>query len=174
MSLLVLAYPNLKEADYNWIQEFRKENDKLYFDVVEPHFTIVFPVFDKSKNEFIEEAKKQSKDYKNFDFEIKVAQVNKDSFQDCWHVFLVPEKGYGNIVKLHDKMYSGKLISNLRLNIDFIPHIGIGNSKEMMDCKNLVDKLNSSELSIKGSIEKLDVVIYEDNKIETLDVIKLK
>ncbi len=173
MSLLVLAYPKLNEIDYNWIQEFRKENDKLYFNVSEPHFTIVFPVFDKNKDEFIEEVKKQSRGISKFDFEINVAQVNKDSFQDYWHVFLAPEKGYSKIVKLHDKMYSGKLFSNLRLDIDFIPHVGIGNSKDMTECKKLVDELNKSELSISGSIEKLDVVLYQNNKIETLEVIEL-
>ena len=174
MSLLVLAYPALEESDYNWIQEFRKENDELYFKLVEPHFTIVFPVTDKTEIEFIEEVKNQSQNINKFDFEIKVAQINKDSFLDCWHVFLVPETGYSNFVKLHDKLYSDKIFTNLHLDIDFIPHIGIGNSKDMMKCKKNVDKLNASELRICGKVAKLDIVTYETDKIDTIEVVELK
>ncbi len=46
MALLVVAYPELSKSDYDRIQAFRQMHDPLYYDVVEPHFTIVFPVLD--------------------------------------------------------------------------------------------------------------------------------
>lgn len=45
MALLVLAYPELSKNDYDWIQDFRRKHDELYYKIVEPHFTIVFPTF---------------------------------------------------------------------------------------------------------------------------------
>ena len=52
MSLLVLSYPEIEKKHYDWIQTLRKDNDELYYNVVEPHFTIVFPVsnFNKFQN----------------------------------------------------------------------------------------------------------------------------
>ncbi|MCP2519846.1 hypothetical protein NLC82_01235 [Candidatus Aminicenantes bacterium AC-335-A11] len=59
MALLVLAFPEISKHDYEAIQNYRKENDELYYGVVEPHFTIVFPIFDIGENEFISEIKKE-------------------------------------------------------------------------------------------------------------------
>ena len=52
MAYLIIAYPELSQEDYWLIQEFRKQND-FYYSIVEPHFTIVFPVFDIEKDLFI-------------------------------------------------------------------------------------------------------------------------
>jgi len=42
MALAVVGYPRLNNDDYRAIQDFRKENDELYYSVIEPHFTFVF------------------------------------------------------------------------------------------------------------------------------------
>ncbi len=44
MAFLVLAYPKIEQSDFDLIQDYRKENDGLFYSVVKPHFTIVFPV----------------------------------------------------------------------------------------------------------------------------------
>ena len=173
MSLLVLAYPELKEQDYDWIQAYRKKYDELYHDVVAPHFTIVFPVFNFGEEDFVKEIKTQSLDLHKIEFEIKCATINKDSFQDVNHEFLVPDKGNSEIIKLHDKLYSGKLFSNLKLDIDFIPHIGIGNAREVLKCKKRVDELNKRRINIKGIISKLNIVCYKNDQINTICKIEL-
>jgi hypothetical protein len=43
MALAVVSYPTLSEPDLQWIQEIRKKHDKLFYKVVDPHFTFVFP-----------------------------------------------------------------------------------------------------------------------------------
>lgn len=173
MALLVIAYPELRSEDYTRIQNYRRNNDGLYFDIAEPHFTIVFPVFDINDNVFIREIEKQSTGSNVIDFEIKCATLNKDSFIPYYHEFLVPDKGYSDIVKLHDRLYSGLLFSNLRMDIDFIPHIGIGNSSDPLICRKRVDELNSGGLSIEGIISRLDIVSYENDEIKTLKKISL-
>ncbi|MFO7890546.1 MAG: hypothetical protein R6V04_09435 [bacterium] len=59
MSYLVLAYPELSDEDFNLIQNYRKVND-IFYSMVDPHFTIVFPVFNQPEDRFIREAEKQS------------------------------------------------------------------------------------------------------------------
>jgi len=58
MPLLVIGYPTISEKDYNWIKDIRKEHDELYFNVVKPHFTIVFSTFNIKQKDLIEPTKK--------------------------------------------------------------------------------------------------------------------
>ena len=60
------------------------------------------------------------------------------------------------------------------MDIDFIPHIGIGNSKDKYKCKKMVDEWNENDFSIAGTISQLSIVKYENNIIEIIRQIKLK
>jgi len=173
MSLLTLAYPQINKKDDQWIQEFREENDELYHNLMEPHFTLVFPVFNLRPETLIEEIKRRSADHRKIDFTLRCSIMEKDAFTPYWHVYLVPDEGYSQIVKLHDNLYSGKLAEELRLDLPFIPHIGIANSVEKWTCKELVDQVNNSDLVIEGIINEIDVVEYHEEKVETLEKIHL-
>lgn len=173
MALLVLAYPQLITNDFDKIQSYRKANDELYFKVVQPHFTIVFPVFDVLEDELVEEVREKASHWSRFNFTIRCATINKDAFSEYFHTFLVPDEGYSQIVKLHDKLYSNKLKDNLRLDIDFVPHIGIGNSIDKFACKKMVDEWNGQEFSISGSITHLTVVKYENDTVTKIEEIEL-
>jgi len=164
MAYLVIAYPDLTKNDFDKIQRYREQNDKLFFKIVDPHFTIVFPIFDMTENEFINEVRLQATNIEKFSFKIRCSTINKDSFSDHYHAFLVPDEGFSNIVKLHDKIYCDKLKDNLRLDIDFIPHIGIGNSLDKNFCKSMVDEWNRNDFLIAGSVSKLTIVKYENDK----------
>ena len=174
MAYLVIAYPKISQKDYYWVQKYRKENDPLYYKVVEPHFTLVFPTFDLTEEVFVEGVTKLSARFKKFPFVVRIAVVNKDSFNDYYHEFLVPDEGFSNFVKMKDKLYSGTLSKFLRLDIDFIPHIGIGNSINSQICKSRVDIINEGGLEIAGKIESLSVVKYQDDIITQIKVIDLK
>lgn len=173
MSYLVLAYPEINKSDLDLIQNYRKENDELFYTVVKPHFTIVFPVFDKSETEFVAEIKRKAQNFNSFDFVLRCATINKDAFNEYFHIFLVPDEGYSKILKIHDGLYSGILKKNLRLDLDFVPHIGIGNSLSGLDCKKMVDEWNKDEFEINGTISSLTIVEFENNSVRKTDEIKL-
>jgi hypothetical protein len=174
MSLLVLAFPSLDATDFNWIQQHRKTNDELYFEIVGPHFTLVFPIPGSIEEEFINEIEIQSQGVEKIEFEINSAIVSKDAFQEYYHEFLVPGKGYSKLIDLHDKLYAGSLLPHLRTDIDYIPHISIGNSKNPTKCKQAIDKLNAQSLSIPGRIEKLTIANYSNDRIKILKEIDLE
>ena len=44
MALAVINYPTLSDDDFDWIQSVRREHDRLYYDVVDPHVSLVFPL----------------------------------------------------------------------------------------------------------------------------------
>lgn len=172
MSYLVVAYPELQQSDFSWIQDYRKENDKQ-FTLVKPHVTLVFAVRDLDKSSFLNEAKQKINGVKPFDFDLKVATINQDNSGGYYHEFLVPDIGYSNIVKLHDQLYSGLFAPYLRFDVDFIPHIGIGNSEDAQTSKERVDKLNAQDMSIHGRINSLDVIEYAHGAVKTIEKITL-
>jgi 2'-5' RNA ligase len=173
MKLLVIAYPKLTDEDLLRIENFRKENDKM-FDVVRPHFTFVFPVADISVADFTAEIKEQLKQAEPISFCLRCSTINKDDFSEYYHAFIVPDEGFSQIVKLHDKLYSDKLFIHQRLDIDFIPHITIGNSKDKLVCKKMVDEWNSKTFLITGTVSTLDIAQYENDKVTTIEKITLK
>jgi 2'-5' RNA ligase len=173
LSLLVLAYPKLKIEDFDRIQDIRKKHDTRYYNAVNPHFTIVFPVFKLEKNKFSEAVSKVAAGINKISFILECAVIVKDSFSDYTDIFLVPDKGYSYIVKLHDKLYSGILKNKLRLDIPFIPHIGVGGYTSPAESKAVADDLNKSNFIIEGIIDKLDIVNYNYPEIETIKEIKL-
>ena len=172
MTYLVLAYPKLKPTDYDWVQNYRKDNDTRYFSIVEPHITLVFAIDGVKQDEFVTEVKRQVHGFKPFEFEIKVATINQDESGEYFHEFLVPDKGYSDIVKLHDRLYSDEFASSLRYDIDFIPHIGIGNSNNAKHSKERIDELNSQDIFITGTVEAIDIVSFENGVIATIDKIR--
>lgn len=173
MSFLVLAYPTLSSSDFNYLQNYRLYNDELYFKVVKPHFTLVFPIVNFTLEEFTKEVKEKSILLKKVNFTIRCATINKDAFSDYYHTLLVPDEGYSNIVKMHDHLYSGIFNNQLRLDIDFIPHIGVGNSKNKFICKQSVDEWNRKDFSIEGSITHLTMVKYENEMVTDIDSFSL-
>ncbi len=174
MALIVLAYPEIKKSDYERIQEFRKRNDELYYHVVEPHFALVFPIRKGwEAKPFISEIVKQVQGVRPFEFCLRCAVLNKDSFNDNYHTFLVPDEGYSKIVKLHDKLYAGKLFPQRALFANFVPHMGIGNSKDPLKCIEMAESWNKEEFAITGRISMLDVANYENDTVQTIQRISL-
>lgn len=174
MAYLVVAYPKLSKSDFKWVQKYRKKNDLMYFSVINPHFTIVFAIPDIEEKYFIKEVKKQINNIKKIRFEIKVATINQDDSGDYYHEFLVPDKGYSDIVKLHDRLYSGEFKKYLRLDIDFIPHIGIGNNNESSVSKGRIDKINKKGIDMTGDIDSIDIIEYKNEKVRTIEKISMR
>lgn len=173
MAYLVVAYPKLSQSDFDWVQKYRAENDPRYFNIVKPHFTLVFAINDIGKEVFVEEIKKQVISIPKFNFNLRVATINLDDSKEYHHEFLVPDMGNSDIIKLHDKLYSGELSKYLRLDLDFIPHISIGNSEHGAISKNRVDKLNAQGINISGTIDSIEIIEYKDGVVSTIEVLAL-
>jgi hypothetical protein len=141
--------------------------------MIEPHITFVFLVQDFTQEDFIVEIKKQVEGFKAFSFTLRCAVVNKDSFTENFFTFLVPDDGYSNVVKLHDRLYDDKLFYHRRLDIDFIPHILIATSADSMVIKKIADEWNAKDFEIKGRIGEIQVISFENGVLDCLHRIKL-
>jgi len=75
MSLLVLAFPEIGKKDYQWIQSIREKYDERYYNIVEPHFTLIFPLLEISADELSRHVKSVAKKFGVFYFVIRCAQI---------------------------------------------------------------------------------------------------
>lgn len=170
MALLVAVFPGISAEDHHWIQAYREENDSL-FTIVQPHFTIVFPVNDIEQTAFINEIRHLAKDQPAISFEITNTVVRKDDFRDHYHEFLIPCKGNKEIIELHDRLYAGLLQPHLRADLEYVPHISIGNSASREICER---RLNNVKIKpFKGRISELTILAYENNVVSELSRISL-
>jgi hypothetical protein len=92
MSAVVLGYPTLDKADFEWIQGIRKANDRL-FDVVDPHFTFVFPTEKLSVDELVQHIRSRIDRQPKITFKLTRAIVVEDDSREFFHTFLVPSCG---------------------------------------------------------------------------------
>jgi 2'-5' RNA ligase len=171
--LLVVSYPIISSSHFAWIQDIRKQYDQLNFKAIDPHFTLVFPVANIEQETFIHHVKQSIENVQSFEFVIRCAIICDDAFRKHTHVFLVPDEGYSRIVKLHDRLYTGVLAEELRLDLAFTPHIGIANSRDARSCKQLADNLNQQQFEIYGKVNKLDLLWDKNNRVGTIEEVLL-
>jgi 2'-5' RNA ligase len=167
MTLLVLAYPELEPADRAWIERIRAEHDPRHIAVA-AHVTLVFPVAGMDPDTLIADVARQASGVAPIPFVLRSALPFKDVTGRGTDVFLVPDEGFGALVRLHDRLYAGALASALRLDIPSIPHITIGRSDDPTLCKRLADDLNAQPFAIHGRVTALDVVLRAEQAVRTI------
>jgi 2'-5' RNA ligase len=168
IALLVLTYPQLSRSDFDWVQSFRALHDKRHYHFVNPHFTIVFPVFNIERDTFIDHVEKKVQNFGKIDFVLRCSTIVKDSFSEYTDIFLVPDEGFSRIVRLHDTLYTGLLNSELRLDVPFIPHIGIGGYVDPLICKKYSEELNMKHFAVAGQLDHIHVANYENNRVDSI------
>ena len=173
MAFAVVNYPTFSKDDFDWIQSVRRQHDRLYYDVVDPHVTLVFPTDDICELTLIHHVRQHAEAFPAFEVVFRCAILGDPSFQEHAHAFLVPDEGFSNVVRLHDRLYTGPLEKELRLDLPFVPHVGIANTPTPAACKVIIDNLNAQAFEIRARVETLHVIGYDGKrvwKIEQLDL----
>jgi len=171
MSFVVIAYPKISQTNFDWIEIIRQEYDLLRYSVVKPHITFVFPSNKIDQAMLIQHVQAVANRFKAIPIKLDLAKVVEDDSKTYSHAFLVPSLGYDQITQLHDLLYTGALKSELRLDIPFIPHLGIGNNPDKTAMQTLVDKINNGKVSIYGTIDELTVAEHDASNL--VDIIKV-
>jgi len=172
--LYTLCYPRLSDKDERFIRAFRREHDLPFRDVVEPHFTMVFGVADFPTDEYAEHVRGKLQGQRNIDFVCRYAALGDDSESDDFYVFLTPDEGLSEICRLHDKLYSGELKQHHRVEIPYIPHIGIATIPDARKIQSLCDELNAERINITGTLDSVTICAYDGTKVVDLESIKFE
>ena len=175
MALALVAYPELDARDAEWITGIREVHDPLSRDIIAAHITLVFQVYNVGLAEFSAHVNSVAQATPPIKFILRSAVLSgPDDEHHCTHVFLVPDEGYSRIIRLHDRLYSGLLAPELRLDIPYVPHVGVGNNVDPKVCKQLADTLNAHDFEIIGRIEWLDILHAENMRFDTLERVRLQ
>jgi len=166
--LFTLAYPLLSAADRALIGAFRAEYDQFQMHVVEPHFTFVFGTTGVREDVYFKHVRRIAAASAAVTFHCRYAMLGADDSDVTAYVFLVPDEGNSALSLLHDQLYTGPLVSYLRLDLPYVPHITIGTLSDREKAKCLCDELNARGLSIAGKVESLTVAAMVDNKVQDL------
>jgi len=173
-TLYTLCYPDFSDADRQFIDDFRRQHDIPFRDVVAPHFTMVFGCDEVPLQPYRQHVAEIARSQDRIKFSCRYAMLHNDDSNDNYYVFLVPDQGYGEISKLHDKLYQGLLAPYMRLDIPYVPHIGIATIPDAARIKSLCDELNSTDIDICGRIKNISVSEYDGSKITNLEVFQCK
>ena len=168
MSLLVVSYPEIAHRHAEWIEAVRQRHSFLTHSVLAPHVTFVFPLHNVPEDELLAHVGLVTAGQPRIRFVLRISMLVKDDSSDNYYVLLAPDEGFSDIVRLHDKLYTGMLTPMLRLDLPFIPHITVGGSPDVLGCKSVVDVLNAENFAIEGGIAYLDVVSKEAETVRTV------
>lgn len=174
--LLCLGYPRLSEVDTRLIRNFRRKHDKKYVDVVDAHWTMIFPGSSEgiSQDDLERHIQAVAEDSAPVGFTCRYALVYGDDGCDDYYIFLVPDEGFSGISLLHDRLYSDFMRPKLRLDIPYVPHIGIATGKDREELHDLATEWNRKGHEIGGTIDELTLSSYDGGQVSDLKRFPLK
>ncbi len=167
MSLIAVGYPQLQPVDLGVIQSIRCKHEPNY-RLLDPHVTLLFPVEGLESDSFQSHIEPIVRATAPIEFTMRSASLVKAMDVDEWYLLLTPDEGFSQIVKLHDRLYSGPFAPQLRREIPFIPHITLGRFDEWAPGQTLRDELNSKDLAICGRLESLQAIAWQPPEINVV------
>jgi len=153
-SLEVIARPHFEKADLAWLTDIRSRRAGSRGS---PYFTLVFPGADLTPKAFAEAVRLRAHDFPRIRFRLRSALVVPEHAVSRFHVFLIPDEGFGAILRLHDRLHAGALEAAIRPETPYLPHITVATTPDHAAARKLAQALNNGELDISGHIETLEV-----------------
>ncbi|WP_372906911.1 2'-5' RNA ligase family protein [Rossellomorea marisflavi] len=150
----------------NEINKLRKKYDPLY-GLIPPHITLVFPFTSNlSSNQIKEHISKVLRHEKPFDINLQGI-----SGADETYLFLNIKVGNDNIIRLHDKLYSGILQKFLYRRVTYLPHVTIGKFNNIKEFdKGLIDT-EDFEVSFKTNVSEIVVETIDEKEKSKVEFI---
>ena len=152
--LEVVARPDFSKADLAWLTHARAQHTG---NRGAPKFTLVFPGADMAPAEFADLIRARAEGVPRIRFHLRSALVVPETTVRRFHVFLVPDEGFGAILRLHDRLHAGPLEPLVRPEMAYLPHITVATTSDFIAARKIAASLNASEISIEGAIETLEV-----------------
>lgn len=169
-TLEVVARPRFEKADLAWLTEIRSRRTG---NPGPPYFTLVFPGAQMEPAEFARLIRVAAQDTPRIRFHLKSALVAPEATVRRFHVFLIPDDGFGAILKLHDKLHTGPIEACLRPETPYLPHITVATSADYVAARKIAAQLNARDLSIEGTIESLQVERREGETVKLVAEVPL-
>ena len=152
-ALEVIAKPEFGKAELGWLMQLRQTRAHTSGP---PAFTLVFPGAE-SAIDVTKHVEAVCMVTPRIRFCLRSAIMVPENATGWYHVFLVPDEGFGAITRLHDRLHVGPLACCLRPEVPYIPHLTVATIKELDVARHLMASLNAKDLAISGRIDEIEV-----------------
>jgi hypothetical protein len=153
-SLEVIARPHFDKADLAWLTDIRSRRAGSRGA---PYFTLVFATLGLTAAAFTKAIRANAKAIHPIRFRLRSALVVPERTVGRFHVFLIPDEGFGAILRLHDALHAGPIGAALRQDSPYLPHITVATTADHASARDLAFALNNDVIDIHGHIEALQV-----------------
>lgn len=153
-SLEVIARPHFDKADLAWLTDIRSRRAGSRGP---PYFTLVFPGVDMTPAVFATQIRNNAKGIHRIRFHLRSALVVPEPMVGRFHVFLIPDEGFGAILRLHEALHVGPIEAALRPETPYLPHITVATTTSHTEARKLARALNMGEIDVGGHIDALQV-----------------
>lgn len=153
-TLEVIARPHFEKADLAWLTDIRSRRAGSRGP---PYFTLVFPGAQMTPTAFTDQIRKVAAAVPRIRFRLRSALVVHEHTVGRFHVFLIPDEGFGAILKLHDALHAGPIEAALRAETPYLPHITVATTNDYAAARKVAQALNLGDLDIPGQIDALEV-----------------
>jgi 2'-5' RNA ligase len=160
--LAVICPLDIATDDRAWIEGIRARHDPQH-DLVEAHFTLVFPMAEFSTSILARHIEQIAECTPAIAFRLNCARAVRDRLAPRSHVFLTPDEGDAEIRMLHGALYSGELSPSLRTDIPYQPHVTVAALETQSAAKTLSDEIGEFEIS--GSLRSLALMSVNEGAI---------
>jgi hypothetical protein len=153
-ALEVVAKPEFGKSELEWLTQLRLARAH---SSGAPSFTLVFPGAEATRRELTQHVGAIGGVTARIRFCLRSAMIVPELKSGWFHVFLVPDEGFGAIIRLHDRLHVGPLACCLRPDVPYIPHLTVASTRELDVARRIKASLNGHELAISGRIDALEV-----------------
>ncbi|HWD60634.1 MAG TPA: 2'-5' RNA ligase family protein [Stellaceae bacterium] len=152
-ALEVVARPEFGKAELEWLTHLRQMRAHV---AGAPAFTLVFPGA-QSAPEVIKQVQETCAATARIRFCLRSAMIVPEHGMGMFHVFLVPDEGFGAIIRLHERLHVGPLACCLSPDMPYIPHLTVASTDEFSAARQTMALLNAKDLAISGRIDEIEV-----------------
>lgn len=153
-SLEVIARPHFDKADEAWLTDIRARRAGSRGP---PYFTLVFPGAEMEPAAFADRIRRNVAGIPRIRFRLRSALVVPEVTVGRFHVFLIPDEGFGAILKLHEALHVGPIEAAIRPDTPYLPHITVATSPTREGARKIAQALNQGGIDISGVLETLTV-----------------
>lgn len=153
-SLEVIARPHFDKADLAWLTDIRSRRAGSRGA---PYFTLVFPGVQLAPDVFARHIRQNAGDIPRIRFRLRSALVVPETTVNRFHAFLIPDEGFGAILKLHEALHVGPIEAAIRPETPYLPHITVATSPDRKVVRDVAQALNQGGVDISGHIDALTV-----------------
>lgn len=171
--LSALCLPQFSPDASAWIEGLRLAHVPDQAKLLGPHVTLVFPTAAVTESAFISHVSAVAAPVGRAAVCFRSALPYREPDLEVSYVFFVPDEGFGWLTRLHERLHSGPLRSELDSRRPYVPHITVGKLNSFAQARALSERLNSTPFEFSGRVNSVDLVRVESAHIERFHSVPL-